>query len=145
MAENNNNNPRNQQSALFRRLTRLFSGPIVNYDRPAVTRGTVRDVRKYTFTSSTGREFKKKEYYNPFGELSNSVLLQRNKQVRYTDFEQMEYMPEIASTLDIYADEITTSTIFNPLVEVACHNREIKDIVNTLLYTVLSVEANLFG
>jgi hypothetical protein len=145
MAENNNNNPRNQQSTLFRRLTRLFSGPIVNYDTPAVTRGSARDVRKYTFTSSTGREFKKKEYYNPFGELSNGVLLQRNKQVRYTDFEQMEYMPEIASTLDIYADEITTSTVFNPLVEVACHNREIKDIVSTLLYTVLSVESNLFG
>ena len=28
---------------------------------------------------------------------------------RYADFHQMEYMPEIASALDIYADEMTTS------------------------------------
>ena len=80
-----NNNPRNQASPLFKRLTRLFSGPIVNYDRPSVTRTSARDIKKYTFTSSTGREFKKKEYYNPFGDLNNKVLYQRNKQVRYTD------------------------------------------------------------
>ena len=28
---------------------------------------------------------------------------------RYIDFDQMEYTPEIASGLDIYADEMTTS------------------------------------
>jgi len=145
MAEDNTNNPRNKDSTLFRRLTRLFSGPIADYDRPAVTRGVTRDVKKYTFTSSTGREFKKKEYYNPFGDLSNKILWQRNKQVRYTDFDQMEYMPEIASALDIYADEITTSTIFNSLVEIDCHNREIKDILETLMYSVLNLDANLFG
>ena len=145
--ENNNgsNNPRNNQSSLFKRLTRLFSGPIVDYDRPSVVKTNRRDIKKYTFTSSTGREFKKKEYYNPFGDLSNSTLLQRNKQLRYTDFEQMEYMPEIASAIDIYADEITTSTAFNPLVNIDCQNREIKDILDTMLYNVLNVEANLFG
>ena len=32
MAKNDNKkNPRNPDSALFQRLTRLFSGPIVNY------------------------------------------------------------------------------------------------------------------
>lgn len=145
MADNKTNNPRNQTSPLFRRLTRLFSGPLVDYDNPSVTRGTARTTKKYTFTSSTGREFKKKEYYNPFGDLTNKTLLDRSKQVRYTDFEQMEYMPEIASTMDIYADEITTSTALTPLVNVDCHNREIKEILHTLLYTVLNVESNLFG
>jgi hypothetical protein len=139
------NNPRNSSSTLFKRLTRLLSGPIVNYDKPGVTKGDRRDVQKYTFTSSTGREFKKKEYYNPFGSLSNKVLFNRNRQIRYTDFDQMEYMPEIASSLDIYADEITTSTVFNPLVEVDCRNLEIKEILHTLLYTVLNVDSNLFG
>ena len=129
-----NNNPRNQRSSLFRRLTRLFSGPLVGYDSPAVSKGTPKTVKKYTFTTSTGREFKKREYYNPFSDVNNKVLQDRSKQIRYTDFEQMEYMPEIASTLDIYADEITTSTALTPLVSVECHNREIKDILHTLLY-----------
>ncbi len=140
-----NNNPRNKNSYLFRRLTRLFSGPMVNYDSPRPARSNRRDIQKYNFTSSTGREFKKKEYYNPFGDISNKVLFKRNKQIRYTDFDQMEYMPEIASALDIYADEITTSTVFNPMVSVECHNRQIKDILDTLLYSVLDIDANLFG
>ena len=106
MADNSNqnksseNNPRNQQSSLFKRLTRLFSGPLVDYNQPAVTRTTARTVTKYKFTTANGREFKKKEYYNPFSGLQSKVLLNRDKQLRYTDFDQMEYMPEIASALD---------------------------------------------
>jgi len=148
MADNTNNNqknPRNQESTLFRRLTRLFSGPMVNYNQPSVTRSSPRTVKKYNFTTATGKEFKKKEYYNPFDGLQNKVLAARNKQVRYTDFEQMEYTPELASALDVYADEITTSSEITPLVHIECHNREIKDVLHTLLYNVLNVESNLFG
>ena len=139
------NNPRNNRSTLFKRLTRIFSGPIVDYDTPSVITGRRQDLKKYTFTSNTGREFKKKEYYNPFGDLSNKVLYNRNRQVRYTDFDQMEYVPEIASALDIYADEITTSNSLSPIINIDCHNREIKDILNTLMYKVLNIESNLFG
>ena len=139
------NNPRNNRSTLFKRLTRLFSGPVVDYDSPSVITARTGDLKKYTFTSNTGREFKKKEYYNPFGDLSNKVLYNRNRQVRYTDFDQMEYMPEIASALDVYADEITTSNNLSPIIHVDCHNREIKDILHTLLYNVLNIESNLFG
>lgn len=138
-------NPRNATSTLFKRLTRLFSGPIVNYDQPSVTRSTPRTVKKYTFTTSTGKEFKKEEYYNPFSGLQNKALMSRDKQMRYTDFEQMEYTPELASALDVYADEITTSSEITPLVHIECHNREIKDIIHTLLYSVLNIESNLFG
>jgi len=143
--KSNENNPRNQQSSLFKRLTRLFSGPLVDYNQPAVTRTTARTVTKYKFTTATGKEFKKKEYYNPFSGLQSKVLLNRDKQLRYTDFDQMEYMPEIASALDVYADEITTSSELTSLVNVECHNREIKEIINTLLYTVLNIDSNLFG
>jgi len=54
-------------------------------------------------------------------------------------------MPEIASALDVYADEITTSSELTSLVNIECHNREIKEIINTLLYTVLNIDSNLFG
>ena len=139
------NNPKNKESSLFRRLTRLFSGPIVNYNQPSVVRATARTSKKYTFKTATGKEFKKKEYYNPFSGIQNKALMSRDKQMRYTDFDQMEYAPEIASALDVYADEITTSSELTPLVKIECHNREIKDIIHTLLYTVLNIESNLFG
>ena len=151
MADNSNqhkgdqNNPRNQDAGLFKRLTRLFSGPLVDYNQPAVTRTTARTVTKYKFTTASGKEFKKEEYHNPFSSLQAKVFLNRDKQLRYTDFDQMEYMPEIASALDVYADEITTSSELTSLVHVECHNREIKEIIHTLLYTVLNIESNLFG
>jgi hypothetical protein len=143
--QGNQNNPRNRESNLFKRLTRLFSGPIVDYDRQTVTKGSSRALKKYTFTTSTGKEFKKNEYYNPFSGLQSKVLMNRDKQMRYTDFDQMEYTPEIASAIDVYADEITTSSELAPLIKIDCHNREIKEILHTLLYTVLNVESNLFG
>ena len=62
MAENSN--PRNKQATLFKRLTRLFSGPIVNYNKQQIKRLKSTSIKNYTFTTSTGKEFKKKEYYN---------------------------------------------------------------------------------
>ncbi len=57
----------------------------------------------------------------------------------------MEYTPEIASALDIYADEMTTSTSLQPLLTIDCPNGEIKDMLATLYHNVLNVEFNLFG
>ena len=58
-----NSNPRNKQATLFKRLTRLFSGPIVNYNKQQIKRLKSTSIGNYTFTTSTGKEFKKKEYY----------------------------------------------------------------------------------
>ncbi len=64
---------------------------------------------------------------------------------RYVDFEQMEYMPEIASALDIYADEMTTSSDLEPLLHIKCPNEEIKTVLNSLYQNILNVQHNLFG
>ena len=57
----------------------------------------------------------------------------------------MEYMPEIASALDIYADEMTTSTFINELLRIDCKNFEIKQILHDLYHNILNIEFNLFG
>jgi hypothetical protein len=145
MAENDNNNPRNPESPLFKRLTRLFSGPIVNYRQQAIFRGRSQNTQKYTFRSNTGKSFKRREHFNPFEGVQAKILQGQRREQRYTDFEQMEFTPEIASSLDVYADEITTSTSVNPLLRVDCSNEEIKAIIHTLLYNVLNIEFNLFN
>ncbi len=145
MAEDNSNNPRNSQSALFKRLTRLFSGPIVTRRRRQIQSQRSEAPDKYTFRTSTGREFKKKEYYNPFQPIQLKNLSTMDRVQRYADFEEMEYTPEIASALDVYADEITTSSDLNPIVGIDCENQEIKQIINSFLYKVLNIESNLFG
>ena len=139
-------NPRNANSELFRKLTRLLSGPLTTYKRqnPRQLRRVQLDKYSSRFQSAGGLSFKKAEY-NPFSGMQGNFLKNQSRADRYVDFDQMEYTPEIASTLDIYADEMTTSTMLNPLLSIDCHNEEIKSLLDTLYHNILNLDFNLFG
>jgi hypothetical protein len=94
----NKNNPRNPNSPLFQRLTRLFSGPIVNYRAQQVRNNRKYSVDKYSpkFRSVGGQGFKRKSY-NPYETISSAMMNNLNRAERYADFDQMEFMPELAS------------------------------------------------
>ena len=143
----NKKNVRNQDSLLYRQLTRLFSGPIVNYRAQTQRKFRKRQLDKKAsmFKSAGGLEFKKSDNDNIFQGINADTIMNYDRLLRYSDFDQMEYTPEIASSLDIYADEITTSTRITPLLTIDCHNQEIKDILEALYLKVLNVEHNLFG
>ena len=140
------NNPKNEDSTLFKKLTRLFSGPIVNFRQQQQRRFKRRSLDNYAsrFTSSSGKQFQKTTY-NPFESLGSAYMANQNRAERYKDFDQMEYTPEIASALDIYADEMTTSNQLSQLLTIECPNEEIKSVLHTLYYNVLNIEFNLFG
>ena len=137
-------NPRNSNTELFRKLTRLLSGPLTNYRKQTPRQLRRIQLDKYKFQSAGGLSFKKTEY-NPFSGMQSNYLRNQNRGDRYVDFDQMEYTPEIASTLDIYADEMTTSSNLNPLLTIDCSNEEIKSILETLYENILNAEFNLFG
>jgi len=139
-------NPNNPDSTLFKKLTRLFSGPIINYRQQHARKLRRHKLDKYatTFRSMSGQQFKKKTY-NPFDQIMSGMMKQQHRSERYADFDQMEFTPELASALDIYADEITTHTQFSKVLKIDCPNEEIKNILETLYYQVLNVEFNLFG
>ena len=146
MASHNTKNNRNPQSRLYRTLTRLFSGPIVN-NRAQTERQLRRlylDKYSSKFSSASGRQFKKAGY-NPFDILAANALSNWSRSERYIDFQQMEYMPEIASALDIYADEMTTSSPISPMLGIRCPNEEIKLILEDLYHNILNIDFNLFG
>jgi hypothetical protein len=145
MAENKNN-PNNPQSELFRRLTRLFSGPIVNWrtQMNRKIRRTALDKYATQFRSASGQQFRKAEY-SPFDVMHSKIMAQQNRAERYVDYEQMEYMPEIASALDIYADEMTTHSALSPMMHIDCSNEEIKAVLGSLYENVLNLDHNLFG
>ena len=146
MADQTKNNTKNADSALFKRLTKLLSGPIVNYNQPVQSRYRRNQMDKLgsKFTSASGLEFKKSAY-NPYENFSSKLMSNQNRADRYIDFDQMEYMPEIASALDIYADEMTTSNELTPLMSIKCPNEEIKSILQTLYMKTLNLDANLFN
>ena len=142
----NKNNTRNPQSLLFRRLTRLLSGPLTQYRTQNNHRLRRLELDKYAskFTSASGRDFKKTAY-NPYDNLQASAMASQQRTERYVDFDQMEYTPEIASALDIYADEMTTYSSLTPMLSVECDNEEIKAILESLYTNVLNIEHNLFS
>jgi hypothetical protein len=141
-----NRNPNNAQSELFRRLTRLFSGPIVNWrtQMNRKIRRTALDKYSTEFKSASGQQFKKTEY-SPFDVMNSKLMAQQNRVERYVDYEQMEYMPELASALDIYADEMTTHTSMSPMMDIECSNEEIRSVLKSLYENVLNINHNLFG
>ena len=142
----NPKNPRNTAAPLYKMLTRLFSGPIVNYQDEQQRQFRRRQLDKFStkFTSLSGKQFKKSSY-NIYENFSAQYYTAQNRIERYSDFDQMEYTPEIASSLDIYADEMTTFSDLQPLLNILCHNDEIRSTIKTLLYQVLNIEYNLYG
>jgi len=139
-------NPYNSENSLFKSLTRLFSGPITQ--RRTQTGRQLRrrhlDMYASRFTSASGKQFKKAEY-NPMNVLTANMISNRNRSERYVDFDQMEYTPEIASSLDIYADEMTTHSSLQSMLKIVCPNEEIKSILDNLFHNIMNIEHNLFG
>jgi hypothetical protein len=139
-------NPYNPDNGLFRSLTRLFSGPITQRRTQQGRELRRRHLDTYAsrFNSASGKQFKKMEY-NPMNIMTVNMISNRNRAERYVDFDQMEYTPECASSLDIYADEMTTHSSLQPMLRIKCPNDEIKTILENLYHNVLNIEHNLFG
>lgn len=142
----NKNSTRNPQSLLFRKLTKLLSGPLTNYRTQTNHRLRRIDLDKYAskFTSASGRDFKKTAY-NPYDNLQAQAMASQARTERYVDFDQMEYTPEIASAIDIYADEMTTHSGLTRVLSIQCDNEEIKLLLESLYHDVLNIEYNLFS
>ena len=137
-------NTKNYNNPLFKALTRLLSGPIVDRRKQNPKQLKRQQLNKYKFTSAGGLSFKKSAY-DPFDNLRSSAYQNINRAERYIDFEQMEYMPELASALDIYADEMTVSSPLQDILQINCPNEEIKEVLKQLFYNTLNIEFNLFG
>ena len=142
----NTKNPANSQSDLFKALTRLFSGPIISYRSQSGRRIRRQHLDKFgsRFKSASGQQFKK-TLYSPLDVVAVDAIANQRRTERYVDFDQMEYMPEIASTMDIYADEMTTYSELSPMLNINCSNEEIKAVLAILYEQVLNVQYNLFG
>jgi len=144
MADSKIKNTRNTDSILFKQLTKLFSGPISNYNQQTQSRYRRTQLDKFSFKSAQVLEFKKAEYQT-YENMSAKTMQAQNRGDRYIDFDQMEYMAEIASALDVYADEITTSNELTNMLRIKCPNEEIRAVLETLYFKTLNLESNLFS
>ena len=122
-----------QQEGLFSRLTKLFrSGPTVR-----------RKVKKYQPMTAGERldvfGYGENNVYNA----AMSAYGAYDRMSRYSDFSEMETTPEIASALDIYAEETVSVDDKGQSLHIHSDNRKIQEILENLFYDVLNIEFNL--
>ena len=120
---------------LFQRLTKLFrSGPSVK-----------RKVKNYTKAeknASSAVDLFKKAHSDVY----NSTLSAYgtfDRMSRYSDFSEMESTPEIASALDIYAEESCSQDAEGRVLHINSDNRKVKELLETLFYDTLNVNFNM--
>jgi len=127
MADKSNNN-------LFKKLTDLFrSGPVV--------KRKVKNLNKQSYSKSSLEVFKKAH-----SDVYNSTLRaygSYDRMARYSDFSEMEGTPEIASALDIYAEECVSPDVEGNILNIYSENRMIKKLLNELFYDTLNIDFNL--
>ena len=122
-----------EKGNVFQRLTQLFrTGPTVKrrvkVNTPGLKSSAVETFRRahndvYSNTMSA---------YGSFDRMS-----------RYSDFSEMEATPEIASALDIYAEETTSADESGKVLHIFCEDELKKEILENLFYDTLNVEFNL--
>ena len=123
--------PKNQN--IFQRLTKLFrSGPIVkrkvrSFRQPRASTAVelFRRVQSDVYSSTLSA-------YGAFDRMS-----------RYADFSEMESTPEIASGLDIYAEETVSPDDKGRVLHIYSDNQRLRELLENLFYDVLNVEFNL--
>jgi hypothetical protein len=78
-------------------------------------------------------------------QLNSAMFANRNRAERYVDFDEMEYTPEIASSLDIYADEMTTHSALQPMLNINAQTKKFHILLQNLYHKILNIDYNLFG
>ena len=122
-----------QQGNLFSRLTKLFrSGPVVR-----------RKVKNQTEpTASSAYEMFRRNVSDVYSS-TVSAYGAYDRMSRYSDFSEMEATPEIASALDIYAEETASQDDTGRVLHVYSENRMVEELLSNLFDDVLNVNFNM--
>lgn len=118
---------------LFLRLTHLFrSGPVVR-----------RKVKNQTTpTASSAYELFRRNVSDVYSS-TVSAYGSYDRMSRYSDFSEMEATPEIASALDIYAEESASQDENGKVLNIYSENRKIQDLLVNLFDDTLNINFNL--
>lgn len=128
-----------EQKNLFSRLTRLFkSGPVVKKKIRGID-STVADADR---SKSSGTMLFQKSSSATYATITSSAYNLSERMMRYQDYQTMEYTPEIASALDIYADETVSQDDKGKILHVYSENEKIKQILDDLFSNILNFEFN---
>ncbi len=122
--------------SIWKRLTRLFrSGPVVRHKISAGEK-----LQEPRGTASAFKRDVSSIYVHSLASYG-----QYERLARYADYSEMMYVPEIASALDIVADEVTCEGEDGHVIKIQSKNDELKQILETLFFEIFDVDYKLWG
>ena len=118
----------------YSKLRRLVRGPV------GVSR----------FPSERPRSLRQQKAWDRFAKNSyniyqSSLAGSGERYQRYRDYELMEYTPELASALDIYADDCTTYDESGNILNIDTDNENIKKTLEELFFNRLNIEFSIWN
>lgn len=88
--------------------------------------------------------FLKHQWHKVDNELyQQAVFYETTRIASYTDFEAMEFYPEISAALDILMEESTTPNEDNKVLNIYSDSKRVKKILEDLFYNRLDIHTNL--
>lgn len=131
-----------KNESFYQRLTRLFrTGPAIKQKikgqdpKAFYDKSIVQNNLGYYGATAFKREA------SPFSVMGAYGLLDRMS--RYAEFQEMEYTTEIASALDIYADESCASDEDGKCLHIYTDNKQIRNALEELFYEIANVELDM--
>lgn len=129
-----------REKTLFSRLSTLFrSGGVVKKK----TRNKDTMIAVPDKTQSSAALLFQKSLSPTYATITANAYNLSERLMRYQDFESMEYSPEIAAALNLYADETVAQDENGRSLHVYSENEKIKELLENLFYDVLNIEFNL--
>jgi len=126
--------PQNNTIEFLNKLTRLFqSGPRVRHKIPK--RVTGKRNAEVSGHLQGGQYFGMRDPY---------IYNAADRYYRYEDFAMMEFTPEIASALDVYASSVAGMDENRRTIIVKSGNKRIKDILYSLFSDIMNFDVNLY-
>jgi hypothetical protein len=127
-------------TTLFRKLNRLFknSNQLRRKVRSKDTALVVPDK-----TKSSGVLLFQKSTTPSYATITSNAYNLSERLMRYQDFAEMEYTPELASAMDIYSSEICSTDANGRTVHIYSENEKIKEVLEDLFQNILNIEFNL--
>ena len=118
-----------KEKNLFQKLTRLFrTGPVVKRKIKTVDTGG---------SKSTAAQLFKRAH----SDIYNSTLSAYgsfDRMARYSDFSEMEATPELASALDIYAEETVSPDEHNRVLHIYSDDSQKQELLSTLFHDTIN-------
>jgi len=137
---------------IYQRLQQVFGAGAMRRDVPTYNVDPSKIILKTPSKSEFEQEklqsqqtaFLKNQWNKVDSELYNqAIYYETTRLASFYDFESMEFTPEIAAALDIYAEESCTPDESGTLLTVESDSSRIKDILDNLFHKILDLHAVL--